>query len=548
MAEIIVRNQDKRFQTLLDCSARFAGEHGSRKIQRFLDFIAAYKDVKRIKDEQALEELGHLLTNSAHDWWLRRKHHFLNWSETLTALQKHFSRQRPAHAIYAEIFGRSFDKYLQAEDFIYDKYELFHELPQPLPSERMQLDIIYALLPEEKRRNINHVNIMTVMDLMECVQDLQSNDITTVSTQHPNITMNNSKQCNADIKIKSPKAKEETKEIEIVCDESNPQKQKKRLEEANESVDITLVQDRDPIIKVRRTEDLMPTIRDNKEIRAVQPQETNEKTTPPFQLASESINQIDHIINLCGNENDLPTNIGGLGVSITSVADASQITYLLNGETTIAPEIVTPNQQQTFAKDKKPKIRYKLSRPFGSKFDINPKKVKYTKLVPERLKNTKKNTETITQSHCENVQSATGNTNIVMGAASMPDISSTNISQTISQSPTISPSTPTTSTASNHTISNTLTTKLIDPINGPFSTKAAAAKMRLNAGTSPNAKCHQCGTIGFYRSICPNCSPIYFYKPPNNAFEYRELVPGRILISYLLTVKTKKSRLILLLL
>ncbi|XP_037889178.1 uncharacterized protein LOC119637307 isoform X1 [Glossina fuscipes] len=507
MAEIIVRNQDKRFQTLLDCSARFAGEHGSRKIQCFLDFIATYKDVKRIRDEQALEELGHLLTNSAHDWWIRRKDHFLNWPEALTALQKHFSRQRPAHAIYAEIFGCSFDKYLQAEDFIYDKYELFHELPQPLPSERMQLDIIYALLPEEKRKNIYPMNIMTVMDLKECIKDLQSNDIATVSTQHPNITIDSNKQCNTDVRIKSPKAKEETKEIEIVCDESNPQKQKRRLEEANESVDITLVQDRDPIIKVRRTEDLMPTIRDNKEIRTVQPQETNEKSTPPFQLASENINQMDHIINLCGNENDLPTNIGGLGVSITSVADASQITYLLNGETTIAPEIVTPNQQQAFAKDKKPKMRYKLSRSFGGKSDVNPKRVKYTKLVPERLKNTKKTTET------ENVQSATSNTNIVMAAGSMPDISNTNISQ----SPTISPSTPTTSTASNHTISNTLTTKLIDPINGPFSTKAAAAKMRLNAGTSSNAKCHQCGTTGFYRSICPNCSPIYFYKPPNNA-------------------------------
>lgn len=157
------------FNTLLNCPVRFSGSYGGQEIKHFIDYIKYYKNIKCITDEDALQELGNLLTESASTWWTRRKHLLSTWPEALTALETQFTKRRSSGLIYKDILAYSYKDYHTLDDFINDKYELLHELIDPSPSEEEKLQFIYGLFPSYMTTFNSCYEISTLDELKEHV-------------------------------------------------------------------------------------------------------------------------------------------------------------------------------------------------------------------------------------------------------------------------------------------------------------------------------------------------------------------------------------------
>ncbi|XP_073831547.1 uncharacterized protein [Musca autumnalis] len=136
--------------SFLNCPLRFSGNYNKQEIKEFIEYLKCYKQVKWITDEQALQELCCLLTDSAAKWWLRRKNSISTWPEALQALEYQYSKERPNHLIYRNMFELNANEYNNIEDFIDDEYELLRELSKESPmSEKAKLEFIYGLLPNK---------------------------------------------------------------------------------------------------------------------------------------------------------------------------------------------------------------------------------------------------------------------------------------------------------------------------------------------------------------------------------------------------------------
>ncbi|XP_013099735.2 uncharacterized protein LOC106081992 [Stomoxys calcitrans] len=585
--DLLIKNLLGKFNTLLDCPARFRGCYGGQSIQRFIEYIKSYKRVKCISDEQALQELGYLLTEHAHLWWLRRKCHFTTWSEALTALQNQYVKQRPAYLIYKDLFEHKFEDYTAEEDFIDDKYELLTELPDPMQSEKNKLDMIFALLPHSIQSKLEYANIINVAELKEqilksknrqCskVMDSKEKECTSNAPQYP---INGKRKNNFD-EQHGIMATSALNHVETLCLPSTS----------------TILNDKDPVIKVRRTEDLMPPIKveasDDTNVEhqeefistaTVLPGGTREN--PNFQIDMDIMNQINNIIDEselnCDSLCDTTVQIS----SIMSIKDSPTTTigFLLNGETTIQAEVSKKPHPAVCAdatSTRKRKLRCSYCRSYGHGFQNCMKRLKHIELkllqksqepqeaqnCMKRLKHSelklllksqepqedtskdkdsKRGDDTVTIVNITNDNdNSNASTNDVSNASTNASITTTSTASPLvhhnafatvtttaqqnmvtcvtTSTPTVSHSISigqvsttfshqhitTTATSSNPSSpAAALTTKLIAPINGPCPSKQMAAKFRnLN---QPSPKCHQCGTVGFYKSICPNCSPIY---------------------------------------
>lgn len=206
-----------------------------------------------------------------------------------------------------------------------------------------------------------------------------------------------------------------------------------------------------------------------------------------------------------------------------------------NIEERIHPEIYSKNYPEHQSKSsinvtKKVKLRCSYCRKGNHTAQTCFKRAKHMQQSPERFLTTKskeiilpsKNNE----EHAEYVSSNNNNNN---SNTTNPNVSTTESAVTtppiflnqvpttsipytslITTSPIVTSSSSVISNTNNESklINTTLTTKLIAPINGKTSNKMLAAKL-LRSINTPSPKCHQCGTVGFYKSICPNCSPIY---------------------------------------
>lgn len=549
-----------KYNTMLDCPARFAGIYCGQKVQHFIEYIKSYKRLKCITDEQALHEFGYLLTEHAHTWWLRRKGHFTVWSEALTALQNQYAKQRPAFLVYKDIFEHRFEDYTTEEDFIDDKYELLAELPEPKLSERNKLDLIFALLPIAMQSKLEYVNISSVMELKDHILKLKCNANEDGSIEMKDTTTNGSVANSATKEnLNGPgNGKQDTTEVTATTMTIIP---------------TMCLNDKDPIIKVRRTADLMPHIKSEGNGESnLEPEEEFISTEHPdavrnqqqshensnFQIDVDIMNQINNIID----ESEMNCELHDDGVapipSIMTVKEnpTTAIGFLLNGETTIHAELTKKSHPavraaQEKTNSRKYKIRCSYCRKYNHIAQECLKRTKHMQLFPEKFvlvssnimpsddsksndsKNettTSNDTVTVVTNTNETATSLTPPADVSIATSSFTTSSSSSatsiasilqqaiaasvaaptpiishsvspvVASTFSHITTVPSSSPSTSTTA-------LTTKLIAPINGPCPSKILAAKLRNSNGPSP--KCHQCGTVGFYKSICPNCSPIY---------------------------------------
>ncbi|XP_005177896.2 uncharacterized protein LOC101894850 [Musca domestica] len=551
----IINNILCKYNTLLDCPVKFCGDYGGQKIQQFIEYIESYKKIKSISDEQALGELGYLLTEHAHSWWQRRKSHFTTWSEALTALHNQYGRQRPAFLVYKDIFEHKYEDYAMETEFIDDKYELLTELSDPKQSEKNKFDMIFALLPKEVQTKLEYGSITSVSELRQEILKLKLKE----SNETNVTTANSSENSNLVNGVHDIEPKEEN--ISCVSQTDTVQKDIDP-NECGEVVPATtcIVNDKDPVIKVRRTEDLMPPLvkkesNNEDDTTMAGPQEEfiaiNQTSTTHdnvnFQIDIDIMDQINTIID--ESEMNCESNHSGHNSPIMSVQESSSPTvgFLLNGETTIHAEVSKKPHPAVSAGGRptirKMKLRCTYCRKYNHIAQDCIKRTRHMQLFPEKFLPTSKisgdeikgNKEISSKSNNDvnvlplsnestSTAYSTSNafTNVptsltytvtstatmvsptittTVAATSIPTVTQNNVSMSQATSHiTIMTSNPPTPTAS-------LTTKLIAPINGPCPSKLLAAKLR-NSNT-PSSRCHQCGTAGFYKSICPNCSPIY---------------------------------------
>lgn len=534
----LLGNLIKKLNTLLDCPIRFSGHYGGQHIQQFIEYVETYKNIKGIPDNQALQELGHLLTENAYTWWLRRRCHFSTWSEAKSALQNQYSKQRAVYLIYKDVFSHPYDEYKSDEDFINDKYELLNELPDPKPSERHKLDMIFALLPCDKQAQVEYANISSILDLKEHMKKLENiakqNGIALMELQE-NLALK--QQINGI--------------VQIVVNGQHQQQQPS----AEKPTEVHINNDKDPLIKVRRTEDLMPQVKEEEnEQDTIHEQDefistanditrSNESASNNFQIDTDLMNQINNIID----ESEMHCEAGSDNVKISSVMSDRE-----SSPTTIAYLIKSKVESSNYdINGVKKKIRCSFCRNFGhiaqaclkrpqhknifaEKFNpddnlirvIKPGSQKDNELAVTSSNNNSNNNNSDTKNSSHLIPDTTNKTlvNNAPVQETNPTLSTTQHYPITSTVPTVSAvfslntslpyvrppfshtTTLTTQTPStNH--ATALTTKLITPINGPGSNKQISFKLR--SITSPSPKCHQCGNVGFYKSICPNCSPIY---------------------------------------
>ncbi|XP_075157400.1 uncharacterized protein LOC142230646 isoform X1 [Haematobia irritans] len=550
----LVTNLLGNFNTLLDCPARFCGTYGGQKIQQFIEYVKTYKRIKCINDAQALQELGYLLTEHAHLWWLRRKCHFTTWCEALTALQNQYTKQRPAYLIYKDIFEHKFEDYTEETEFIDDKYELLSELADPKQNEQNKLDMIFGLLPNNIQAKLEYVKILNVAELKRQILNIKGRKSATTEGK-------NSESHDVTKALSNAKRKHDSKGLQVENVATSASNHVETL--CSTSTNSTNSNDKEPVIKVRRTEDLMPHVKiEEKDISSPQSQEEfistasvspiNADDNTNFQIDVDIMNQINHIIDEsemnCDNLCDTTVQIQSTLMPITETPTTT-IGFLLNGETTIQAEVSKkphPAVRAAVAVSLPKKQRCSYCRKYNHIAQDCLKRLRHMELFPEKfIKKPKEPVEITTNNNkdssmTEQAETTNNNNNSNVNPSTTENITTTTPTTTSPPSfnsdvpaPTISipqqnvASTTTTSTPIvNHSISlaqvsttfshhiNTttssifpLTTKLIAPINGPSPSKQLAAKLRgINRAS---LKCHQCGTVGFYKSICPNCSPIY---------------------------------------
>ena len=135
-----ISSQHKCPATFLECYEKYTGQYNAEKIERFVAYIKAYKEIKNISDEQSLRELQFLLENHALLWWQMTNHTFKSWQDALELMRQHFSTKKEPHEIYRELFLAPCYKH-NGEDLgkqVDEKLLLFAQLPVgEQPSEAM---------------------------------------------------------------------------------------------------------------------------------------------------------------------------------------------------------------------------------------------------------------------------------------------------------------------------------------------------------------------------------------------------------------------------
>ncbi|TMW48203.1 hypothetical protein DOY81_006715, partial [Sarcophaga bullata] len=501
-------------------------------------------NVKCISDEQALEELQYLLHDHALNWWLRRKGNTNTWSEALVLLQNQFSKRRPAHVVYRDILNHSYDHYASKADFVDDQMELFSELAQAEMKEENKLDLIYALLPSDILNKVTNVKTHVVKGLKEQLSLIQLNE----DNKQSNEKLARNENCILQADVNKSVYNEETETSTIREPITNS----------------TITEDNSPntqnsdgysVLKVRRTEDLMPSdVKNEQKILSNEghtpPDENNEqaiisndddlmplevkkeqesvasdinsdKTNDNFHIDSDIVKQINNIIDKSEMNTDALSDNHIQTVSPQPTNGASSLELLeFHTEATIHPETIclkSPPQQQSEKianPTKKQRMRCSYCRLRSHTIQTCLKKARHLKLFPENHFQRKPpdNPAVCTKTIAANKSSIESSTEVSLKSEISPVTSS--LVTTIPLTSTAMSTADVNNTASvvvNNPIEKitnpSLTTKLIAPINGPMPSKLLAAKLRNT--TTPSAKCHQCGNVGFYKSICPNCSPIY---------------------------------------
>lgn len=119
-----------------------------------------------MSNENALKSLPTLFLGTALLWWSGVKTSFNEWDDAVSALRSAFSKAKPAHQIFNDIFCKKQDPQVSTELFICEVRALLAKLPYVL-DEVVQLDMVYCQLCLNIRKRVPRNNFKDFKQLIQ---------------------------------------------------------------------------------------------------------------------------------------------------------------------------------------------------------------------------------------------------------------------------------------------------------------------------------------------------------------------------------------------
>lgn len=160
-------------KSFAQCTAKYNGERSYNKVTEFISNITIYKKIERISDDDALEGLTLLLTDTAATWWSGVKNDVKKWNHALEAIKSAFAPKMQPHEVYLELFAKK-QTTESIDSFICEKRALLAQLPSKRHKEEEQLDLIYGLLKVEYKKEIPRTNVKSFAELLEKGRHIES--------------------------------------------------------------------------------------------------------------------------------------------------------------------------------------------------------------------------------------------------------------------------------------------------------------------------------------------------------------------------------------
>ncbi|CAK9820292.1 Activity-regulated cytoskeleton associated protein 1 [Anthophora plagiata] len=155
------------------CTARFDGVQTRSKVEDFIATISIFKKVENISDENGIKGLPLLLEGEAATWWQGVKAGVTTWTQATDLLRAAYAPEKPAYAVYAEIFASKQEDHIATDAFIAQKRALLAELPHN-HTEEVQLDMLYSLLKLRTREKISRCSINSFQELISKARTLEA--------------------------------------------------------------------------------------------------------------------------------------------------------------------------------------------------------------------------------------------------------------------------------------------------------------------------------------------------------------------------------------
>ena len=173
--EALATATTSRRSSISSCTARFQGSRNDQKVQDFITKTSVFKKLENISDADAITGLPLLLEGEASTWWkLVEKADNLTWTQAVEMIRKKFSARKPAYRVYMEIF-EDFQKQGELTDiFISRKQALFPQLPKPTLPKSIKLDIVYGLLHQDIKKEVQREKMNSFDELLQMAQTVET--------------------------------------------------------------------------------------------------------------------------------------------------------------------------------------------------------------------------------------------------------------------------------------------------------------------------------------------------------------------------------------
>lgn len=155
------------------CTARFKGSREEEEVKNFIKTVEFYKTVEKISDEDAIQGFPVLLEDFAAAWWQGVKQEAKTLGDALTLVRQHFAPAKPDYKIYMDIFETNQQPGVASDTFICEKRSLFSQLPEPKPTEFMQIGMIFELLHIDIRKHIKREEMQTFTNLLHKAREVE---------------------------------------------------------------------------------------------------------------------------------------------------------------------------------------------------------------------------------------------------------------------------------------------------------------------------------------------------------------------------------------
>lgn len=155
------------------CTARFKGSREEEEVENFIKTVECYKTVKKISEEDAIQGFPVLLEDFAAAWWQGVKQEAKTLGDALKLVRQHFAPAKPDYKIYMEIFETNQQPGEASDTFICEKRSLFSQLPEPKPTEFMQIGMIFELLHIDIRKHIKREEMQNFTNLLHKAREVE---------------------------------------------------------------------------------------------------------------------------------------------------------------------------------------------------------------------------------------------------------------------------------------------------------------------------------------------------------------------------------------